>query len=286
MERRADRALRLLVDGEPRVLHVELCFTLRADVPDMIFQYVGFVFAALRREARGGAVPPIESVVVVLSGRRRPLPKLGVRRTGWPGRAFSGTHFRIDAVYQRTVAELRARGSLLWLVFAPLARDATPEAMRQVVKDLHAGALDQKERDDLFSALLVMASIDPWGHPLGREIRMIIAMLDEEEEDEAENEAMRRVPILGEMIIEAEKKAFEAAVTKLLGRLFARRVGRQPTRGEKRTLVRRAEALGPTQVEDALLDLDRDALLRWLADPPKQATAAKPRRRAAAAPTP
>ncbi|XYI03581.1 hypothetical protein ACMHYB_28985 [Sorangium sp. So ce1128] len=56
---------------------------------------------------------------------------------GWP---FSGAHFRIDAVYQRTVGELRARGSVLWLVFAPLARNATAAALREVVAEIHAGA--------------------------------------------------------------------------------------------------------------------------------------------------
>src|SRR6185295_7067483 len=135
-----DKALRLRVGGEPRVLHVEFCFSLRGDVPDRVFEYLGFLFAALRLEAPGEPVPPIESVAVVLSGRRRRLPEAGKRRTAWPGRPFSGTHFRIDAVYQRTVGELRARGSVLWLVFAPLARDATAAALREVVTELHAGA--------------------------------------------------------------------------------------------------------------------------------------------------
>jgi hypothetical protein len=67
--------------------------------------------------------PPIESMVVVLTGRRRPWPEDGKHRTGWPERRkWSGFHYRIDAVYQRTVAKLRARGSVLWLVFVPLAR--------------------------------------------------------------------------------------------------------------------------------------------------------------------
>jgi hypothetical protein len=38
VERRLDKALRLQIDGEPRVLHVEFCFSLRADVPDQIFE--------------------------------------------------------------------------------------------------------------------------------------------------------------------------------------------------------------------------------------------------------
>ena len=58
IERRLDKALRLRVGGEPRVLHVEFCFALRDDVPDRVFEYVGFLFAALRLEAPGEPVPP------------------------------------------------------------------------------------------------------------------------------------------------------------------------------------------------------------------------------------
>jgi hypothetical protein len=135
--------------------------------------------------------------------------------------------------------------------------------------------------DDLARALIPAGSVQVVGW-----VDTQLTMMIDEEEDDAENEAMRRIPGLGEMIIKAEKKASEAMVAKLLGRIFARRVGRLPTRGEKRKLVRRAEALGPVPVEDALLDLERDALVRWLADPPSRTAVAKPRRRAAPAPTP
>jgi hypothetical protein len=111
-------------------------------------------------------------------------------------------------------------------------------------------------------------------------------MLEDEEHD-----LFRRTPILGDMIVEAEKLGLERgerlglergeklglergeklgreeAVAQLLGRLFARRIGRRPTTTEERCLVERAEALGAEQVEDALLDLERDALVRWIAKP-------------------
>ncbi|WP_437331738.1 hypothetical protein [Sorangium sp. So ce394] len=267
IERRLDKALRLRIGGEPRVLHVEFCFSLRDDVPDRIFEYLGFLFAALRLDAPGEPVPPIESVAVVLSGRRRRLPKAGKRRIAWPGRPFSGAHFRIDAVYQRTVSELRARGSVLWLVFAPLARNATAAALREVVAEIHAGAKGAEERAELYTALLVMATINPWGHTLLKEL---IAMVEDKEEG-----LLRRTPIIGEMIIEAERRAEqrgeqrgeEKATVALLGRLFARRIGRRPTDEEERSIVERARAIGPGEVEDALLDLEGEALVRWLAEP-------------------
>ncbi|WP_437743057.1 hypothetical protein WMF39_47390 [Sorangium sp. So ce1504] len=274
IERRLDKALRLQVDGEPRVLHVEFCFALRDDIPDRVLEYLGFLFAALRLEAPGEPVPPIESVVVVLSGRKRRLRATGQRSTAWPGRPFSGTHFRVDAVYQRTVAELRARGSVLWLVFTPLARDATAAALREVVAEIHAGAKAAAERAELYTALLVMAAIDPWGHNLRKEL---VDMVEDKEEG-----LLRRTPIIGEMIIEAERRGelrgeqrgelrgeerAQEAIAELLGRLFARRIGRRPTADEARSILERARANGPGEVTDALLDLEGEALVRWLAEP-------------------
>ena len=89
--------------------------------------------------------------------------------------------------------------------------------------------------------------------------------------EDKEKGLLKRTPIIGEWILEAEEKGREAAITELLGRLFARRVGRRPTSDEERSIVERAQAIGPGEVEDALLDLEREALLRWLAEPVQQA---------------
>ncbi|XXR49720.1 hypothetical protein WMF29_06875 [Sorangium sp. So ce381] len=48
-------------------------------------------------------------------------------------------------------------------MFAPLARDATLAALRQIVAEIHTGAATPEERAELYTALLVMATIDPWG---------------------------------------------------------------------------------------------------------------------------
>ncbi|MCC6559319.1 MAG: hypothetical protein IT372_40875, partial [Polyangiaceae bacterium] len=121
--------------------------------------------------------------------------------------------------------------------------------------DPSSGALDDEERSELYTAFLVMASIDPWGHNLRKELTRMV--------EGKELSLLRRTPIIGEMIIEAEQKTIAA----LLGRLFARRIGRRPTVEEERSIVERAHRIGPEEVEDALLDMDRDALVRWLAEP-------------------
>jgi hypothetical protein len=277
IERRVDKALRLRVAGKPRVLHFEFYVRLHGQVPDTMFEYLGFLFTALRAEATGEPVPLIDSVAVILTGPRTPPPAVGVRRTSWPRRKFSGMHFRIDAVYQRTVAELRARGSVLWLVFAPLARDATGAALREVIADIRRGAADEQEREELLIALIAVAKLDPWGHNLAQEIEMMT--LEEQEDERIQQEvfdSIARMPSVARMIARVEarriaaakaEKDREEAIAQLLGHLFARRVGRRPTTDEERSLVKRSHAVGPETVEDALLDLDRDALVHWLAEP-------------------
>jgi hypothetical protein len=270
VERRLDNALHLRVAGESRILHFEFCFALRRDVPSRLFEYVALLYVALR--AGAAAIPPIESIAVVLSGRRRPWPAHGELRTGWPGSPFSGVRYRIEAVYQRTVAELKARGSVLWLVFVPLARDADLAAVREALEAIRAGAFDESERLDLVTALLVMANIDPWGQNMREDI---VVMVETEWED-----LFRAVPGLRDMF---EHFAREDAVRQLLGRLFARRFGREATPEERRSIARQVHAVGAEQVEDKLLDLERDALLRWLAaappPAPRNATPARSRRR-------
>jgi hypothetical protein len=129
----------------------------------------------------------------------------------------------------------------------------------------HAGAASDEERADLYTSLLVMATIDPWGHNLRKELRMMV--------EDKEEGLLRRTPIIGEMIIEAEQrgqlKGQQNAIAELLGRLFARRVGRSPTTEEERSIVERVRAIGPSEV-DALLELERDALVQWLAEPVRQ----------------
>jgi asparagine synthetase B (glutamine-hydrolysing) len=124
--------------------------------------------------------------------------------------------------------------------------------------------VSDEDRRELYLALLVMAAIDPWGHHLRRELVMLMTV-------EIERRLIRTLPEIAEMISEAEKTAEQRgeqrAIMELLGRLFARRIGRRPTTEEESSIVERARAVGPGEVEDALLDLDADALVRWLAGP-------------------
>jgi hypothetical protein len=215
-ERRADKALDLRVGGERRLLHVELVTDMEADDPDRIHEYGGLLLMALRVEASKAPRPPkpeapegqapqkprapvpVHSVVILLRGRREPWPADGEYGTGWPELPWCGTRFRVEAVYQRTVAELRARGGTFWLVFTPLAVDASAAAMREVLDEIRERSATPEERAALSTAILTMADLDPWGHNLKQEIT---AMMQEED-----LEALKLFPTLREVYDEGRAR--------------------------------------------------------------------------------
>jgi hypothetical protein len=270
LERRLDKALGLRLDGALRAVHVEFEYKLTKGIGRRLYEYQALFHLGCSRDAPDKPVPPIESLVVVLTGRKKPRPADARHRTGWPERRWSGLRYRVDAVYQRTVEELRARGSTLWLVFTPLARDATIEAVRSVIEELRARVSDREELADLYAALLVMADVDPWGHTLREEIA---AMLESRSKDLIEvsktlRDAFDRGILKGreEGIERGIEKGRQEAVEKMLYRLFMRRLGRAMTEREQQALAARAHTQDPEEVEDRALSLEGEALAAWLLD--------------------
>lgn len=159
-QRRMDRSLVVVADGQRRVAHVEWQLRWERDLPFRVYEYHALQSLALREAAAPKErVPRVQSTVVLLSGREAPWPSHGVYRTSPKGERFSGVRFRIEAVYQRTLAELRARGSALWMVFAPLAVDASRDAMTAVVNELRARTT-RSRFEDLAVAMTVLADAD------------------------------------------------------------------------------------------------------------------------------
>ncbi len=67
--------------------------------------------------------------MVLLSGRQKVWePELSFR-TSRGVSAFDGVHFRVVAIYQRTVEELLVMPGGLWRVFAPIARNASVKSL-------------------------------------------------------------------------------------------------------------------------------------------------------------
>lgn len=180
---------------------------------------------------------------MLLSGRETPWPEEGSYRTSPAAAPFSGVTFRIDAVYQRTVADLEARASPLWLIFAPLAADAGEEAMRRVVpllRDRTAGRVFE----ELAVALVVMADV----HRRRRGLRnAIVKLLDEE-------------TVMQNWIY---KQGEEKTLARTLRTAFVECVGRQPTAEEEQALDRRAKEVKPEQLYK-LFRMPTEAFLGWL----------------------
>lgn len=159
-QRRMDRSLLVVADGVPRVEHVEWQLRWERSVPFRVYEYHALQSLALREATpRTQRVPRVRSTVVLLSGRERPWPARGVYRTSPRDECFSGVRFGIEPVYQRTVAELRARQSVLWMVFAPLAVDASPDAMPSIVAELRART-SPRSFEELAVAMTVLADAD------------------------------------------------------------------------------------------------------------------------------
>jgi hypothetical protein len=262
VEQRLDKTLLLRRARRLHALALEIAYRYERDLPDRVHEYQGLSRMAFRDEHPRGLPPLMESVVILLTGRRSRWPRERALRTSWHGRKFSGTHFRIDAVYQRTVAQLAARGSPFWLAFTPLARDATPAAMRKVVAALHAQVPGDKERTDLFAALLVLADVDPWGHNLREEIQ---AMLDQEPTDMIQvSKTLRDVYNLGAR--KGVARGIEKGIARLLRDLFATRLHRALTAPERTALATRA-AQDPEHAQQQALALEGEALAAWLLAP-------------------
>ncbi|HEU4404895.1 MAG TPA: hypothetical protein VFS43_06345 [Polyangiaceae bacterium] len=275
-QRRLDRALDVRTRaGERRLLHAEWQLRFEADLPFRVYEYHALLAFALHDEwqasraagaAPGGgeAPPPIESSVVLLSGREEPWPEWGQYATSPPDAPFSGVRFRIDAVYQRRVAELEARGSPLWMIFAPLAIDATPARMAEVVEALRRQS-SPRDFDELAVALTVLADADGRGRP-GLQ-QAIMAHLPKELV--MQNWIYKQG--LAKGIEQGIERGIESGIEKgraqLLERLFERRLGRPLGESERGTLARRLAALGADRLGDLALELSAEGLTAWLSDP-------------------
>ncbi len=267
-QRRLDRAIDVrIAGGERRVLHNEWQLRMEADVPFRVFEYHTLLVFALMDEliaaksaaAKTGVapaeaamnLPPVESTVVVLSGREEPWPEEGAFRTSPDDAPYAGVGFRIEPVYQRTVAQLAAKGSLLWMIFAPLAIDATPDGMAEVIEGLRRDA-SPREFEELSIALTVMADADKRRRGL-RDV--IVSLLPEE------------IVMESWVFKQGIEKGIEKGSRQELSRMFERKLRHPLAEQEQATIAQRLDTLGADRLRDVVLDLPADALAAWLQNP-------------------
>jgi hypothetical protein len=106
----------------------------------------------------------VESCAVVLDGPEVPLASWGewmISPPSTPQEHQSVVRFRIEAVYQRTTEQLLAHPGMLWLVFAPLARDVSEVNLRLAVQAARERAHSREELDDIASAMHILAVARP-----------------------------------------------------------------------------------------------------------------------------
>jgi hypothetical protein len=204
-------------------------------------------------------LPRVESTLVLLTGRDEPWPEKGEFRTSPDDGLFSGVSFRIEPVYQQTLAHLEAKGSRLWLIFAPLAADATPESIAAVVQRLRR-EVPAQEFEELSVAMSVLADTDKRRRGL-REV--IVSLLPEE----IVMESWVYQQGLDKGIERGIERGIEKGIKKELAKLFERRLKRPLSEQENATLVRRIDTLGTDRIHEVLLEVPAQDIGPWLADP-------------------
>ncbi|MBK8257170.1 MAG: hypothetical protein IPK82_31420 [Polyangiaceae bacterium] len=254
--------IEVLAGEERRLEHVEWQLEWEANVPERLFEYhVLVAMTVMDKTSAAHLRPPIRTTVVLLSGREKPWPDLGEYRTSPQNEPFCGVVFRIDAVYQKTVAELCGRSSAFWLIFTPLAVDADAVNMKVAVDELRARARGA-ELEELLVAMVVMADIDKRSRNL-REV--ILPLLSEETVmqnwfyKQGEARGREAGQALGEARGEARGKAVGEATALL--RILERRGIAVPAEAREKILTCTTTAVLETWLDRALTAAGIDEVL-------------------------
>ena len=91
------------------------------------------------------------------AGRQSPWEPEIPYRTSRARSSFNGVHVRVVAVYHRTVDELMALPGRLWLVFAPVARDASVTTVERAVASVQRRTRTRDELADLLATMTIVA---------------------------------------------------------------------------------------------------------------------------------
>ena len=172
---------------------------------------------------------------------------------------FGGAWFTIEAVYQRTVAELEAKGSVFWLAFVPLAHDVNEEKLRKVIEGLQTKVRGD-DFDELIAAMLSMAKLKKDSQRWMDVIRSAAAK--EEPMHPFVRDALDRGVEQG---LQQGLQRGRAESVEVLVRILAWRLGRPITIGERRKISKRMNENGPQALGDVIVNLYPEQLAAWLA---------------------
>ena len=250
LDRRIDKALEVRVDGRSELLHLEFEWAWRPDLPYRIYEYQAMLSMALRAER--GNVPPIRSVVVLLTRASSRRSRRGKYKTSAKGELFSGARFEIDRVYAVRLEDLMTREAPFWLALSPLTRDFGEPTLAMVVDALTKRVQDPQLLADVAVTMSVLASHEPKQRGMAE---TILAAFPQE------------------LIMQSEvyQWGLEKGLEKGLGplrHLYERRLSRSLTEAEHIALRERLTTLGPDRIGDVLFEIEGgEELEAWLADP-------------------
>lgn len=267
-ERRFDRSLLVdLASSCRRVLHLEWYMRLTVRAVERTAEYHLLSVMLARQDARRRSGRKrnrwrhisVDSMVVVLGGRKKPWPRFGEYRTSRKGKRFSGVRFRIEAVYQQSVEQLTNKGSLFWFVFVPLAYDIDEPKLAQVLQQLRE-RVGPDEFVELITAMLSMAVLKKDRPELMAMIRSATQVEEKMRNPwlaEAEERGIERGKKLGLEI--GEKRGLSFMLF-----LFERRLGRSLRERERTRIAARLAKEGHEKIGAVVLDLSTEALSEWL----------------------
>ena len=265
-QRRVDRALCVKSGKKRRWLHVEWTVRLDELIDIRVYEYNHLLNMAAHADAKAvrkeGKRPPkpirVNSVVVVLTGPKSGVPKRGSYRTSSKGEPFSGVRYRIEAIYQRAVAEIEAMAadSVFWLVFVPLAVDVDERAIVRALESLQTST-NQRDFEDLAATMFVLATLKEDGQRMMDVISSRVSrsvMLDNWLYKEGRKEGLEK----------GLERGLEKGRAELLVLQFEQRLSRALTTEEQKCLVARLHKEGPQELAKAVLNLSGAKLAAWL----------------------
>ena len=172
-ERRADKGCVLEFVDRRKLLHVEWFAAPEADLGWRTYEYQYVLLEHLRQEdeaaaerarkldptCKPAAPKPVSvtSLIVLLSGPDGDTTTAGAHATSAPEEEFAGARWVIDRVYQRTSRELAERSGAFWLVFSPLAADATAATVTEAVRVAKERASSPEHFTALASTMAALA---------------------------------------------------------------------------------------------------------------------------------
>ncbi len=207
--------------------------------------------------------------------RPPPAPLLWTVSAGLPRRLFASDSFEAMKGWPRGFYADVATGHVRIVVVSqlPRVRDTlllrlmgAHRTLRDAIDDLRALPADAPERIIALPHLLrlrITASTDD--HVMNhKQFLKITESLMQEHERAIEERGIERGIVRG--IEQGIERGIERGIAPLLS-LIGRKLQRPLTEEERSVVSARLDLLGPDRLGDVALDLDRDALAVWLADP-------------------